>query len=181
MPTPASKLSRQVFKKMLSGPKRYLPKAVSKELKAAGMSKLLYSNKISKQRAIKALRHLKEKKMITRLRPVSEIYRQAGLRQVKLDEQAHTVERQKHVRANIRIDVGEELSAEDRGELGANYDPRSVLGKRVIDQVDRERASREKKVQTERGKHEKLTRPNQARPNTKDIIQVETLPDMDIG
>lgn len=85
------------------------------------------------------------------------------------------------MRAYIAMDMGDELSAEDRGESTTHYDPRSVLGKRVIDQVDRERASREKKIETEHGKHEKLNRPNQTKPNTKDIIQVETLPDMDIG
>ena len=181
MATPASKLSRDVFKKMVSGPKRYLPKSVSKELKAAGMSKLLYSNRISKKRALKAVRHLQEKGLMSRLKPPATVYRQAGIRQVELDEQVRSIERQKHVGANIRIDIGEEVSAEDRGESLMRYDQRSVLGKRVIDEIDRKRADREKKVKSEQDKRNTLAKNTPIKPRKSDMMPPDNLPDIDIG
>lgn len=182
MATPASKLSREVFKKMISGNKGYLPTTVSKELKSAGMSKLLHSSeRITKNQALKALRHLQEKGMVPKVAPASALYNRAGLQQVERDAAARAAEAQVHIKANIRIDVGEEISAEDRGERSAGYDPRSVLGKRVIDEVDKERDAREKKVKTEQGKHDALNKNAKGRPQMKNIIQRETLPDMDIG
>ena len=38
----------------------------------------------------------------------------------------------KHIRANIGIDIAEEIAAEERGELQQQYDPRSDLGKAAV-------------------------------------------------
>ena len=166
---------------MISGPKTYLPTKVTKELKAAGMGGLLYKDKVSKQEAVRVLKHLREKGMVSRLGPISTVYRQAGIRQVELDEQARALKAQKHIQANIRIDVGEETSAEDRGQSSTRYDPRSVLGKRVIDQIDREHAAREKKVKSSQDKRDALTKNATVKPQKPSISMPENLPDIDIG
>lgn len=182
MPLPANKISREVFKKMIAGPgRRYLPKKISDGLKADGMSKFLYTKRVSKAQALKVVRHLQEKGLVPPHKSPSAMYRQAGLRQVELDKQSHEIESKKHIQANIRIDVGKELSAEDRGESLPPYDSRSVLGKRVIDSIDREHANREEKIKDEQGKRNKLTRDNTVRPQKPGLPLSDNLPDIDIG
>lgn len=166
---------------MISGPKSYLPTKVTKELKDAGMGGLLYKDKISKEQAVKALKLLRDKGVVSRLSPVSTMYRRAGIEQVALDEQVRALKAQKHIQANIKIDVGEEMSAEDRGESSTHYDPRSVLGKRVIDQVDRERAAREKKIKSSQDTRDSLTKNATVKPQKPSITMSENLPDIDIG
>lgn len=179
MVTPASKLSRPVFKKMLSGSKAYVPKAVGRELKAAGMSKLLYNNRVSREQALKAVRHLQDKGLVSRFKPASTLFREAGIKQVMLDQQAQAAELKKHVQANIRIDVSREALAEDRNKSSPSGSGRA-LGNRVIDEIDREQANREKKVATDQNKRNARTKNTSTRSQKSDVVSPDDLPDIDI-
>ncbi len=172
-------LDTKYFKKMISGNKNYVPSKVSKELKAAGMSKSLYG-KTSRAGATKAVRHLQEKGLLSKTKTASQLFAQAEKKQAIDQEARRQTKIQKHAQANIRIDIGEETAAEDRGKGSTHYDPRSVLGKSLADKIGAEQ-QRDQKIQSER---EKLDETNQKKPTGKpggQHIDLVNLPDMDIG
>ena len=175
------KISKDNFKKAISGGKNYLPQKISRELKAAGMSRLLYGGQTTKQQTVKAIKHLQNQGLLSKTKPPSKLYREAGIRQREQNQAAADAERQKHVRANIAIDIAEELAAEERGENPMKYDPKSVLGKRLIDELDEEKENRDKKAAAEKQKMQRLSNPKNPGPPKPDSADADELPDMDIG
>src|SRR3989338_7718701 len=71
---PLGKISRDNFKKILTGSKSYLPKKVAEELKAAGIN---YNKPINKQQAIKAIKFLQGKGLVSRYKPPSELWQES--------------------------------------------------------------------------------------------------------
>ena len=176
----ASELSSKMFKKMLSGKKTYLPKAVKQELKAAGMNKLLNSSTtITKQQALRALKQLEQKGMLPSSKQPDKILQSAAIKQYEQNEVDRIAQRDKHVRANIMIDLTEELIEQESGQESIRYDPRSALGKRVINEINKERDDREKKIKNERDKKQQADNPKGLKPKKPDLAG--NLPDMPIG
>ena len=174
------KLEAKYFKKMIAGSKGYLPSKVSKELKSAGMSSTLY-NKVSKEQAAKAVRHLQSKGLMPKTNTASQLFSRAAKKQAIDQEALRQTKIQKHVQANIRIDIGEETSAEERGKHPVGYDPRSVLGKSLSDKINQEQEERDKKIQAEKGKLNKTDQTKSSNKPRASHIDLANLPDMDIG
>ena len=175
----ANELSSEMFKKMLSGKKTYLPKAVSKELKSAGLGKLLNSDSIiNKRQALKALEHLEKKGMLPSSKQPNKILKTATIQQYELNEEERIAERDKHVRANIMMDISDEMAEQKDGKDSIRYDPRSALGKRVIDDLDKERDARDKKIKDEKERKNQSENPKRLKPKKIDLA--ENLPDMPI-
>lgn len=179
----ASSLSQKTFKKMIAGSKRYPPSKISKELKSAGMSHLLHSSRINKQQAMKALKYLKQKRMLPKYTEPNKILQQTAVKQYQQDLAELEAEKQKHIRARIAQELSEEAEAIEKEEdpLMKHYHPGSVLankGKRVIDEIEQEWQKREKAIEKEEEKRKKLTNPKGVRPEKPPLVN---LPDMDIG
>lgn len=175
-----AQLNAKYFKKMISGDKNYLPGRVSKKLKASGMSQTLYG-KTTKEKATKAVRHLQEKGLLPKTKAASQLFSQAAKQQAADQEAIRQAQIQKHVRANIKIDISEEISAEEQGKKLIDYDPRSVLGKSLADDINQKSQTRDHKIQAERKKVEEV---NQKKPGHKKEVRsvdLANLPDMDIG
>jgi len=173
----SNNLTKKNFDKMVSGGKNYLPDKIKKELKTAGFS--LTGSRIKKEQAIKALGHLKEKGMLTnKYKRPEEIYKETGVKQFDEDFAVEQEEIQKHVKANIMIDIGNEISAEERGEYPVNYDPRGILGQaRLADQISLEQSKRDKAIRKELGKIDTKTNPKGVKGKKSMTIN---LPDMPI-
>ncbi len=176
----ASSLSRDNFKRMLAGNKSYLPKKISDELRSAGMGSLLYTPKVSRQKAVRALEHLEGKGMLPRYKRPGEIWRKAAINQYQQGLGEATAEKQKHIRANIAQDIIEEQIERERGG-GTDkkyYPPGSILGQSLVDELKKEQETREAAGKKEQEKREKLINPPGAKPSKPPLAN---LPDMDIG
>ncbi|MDX9893675.1 MAG: hypothetical protein RB292_04695 [Patescibacteria group bacterium] len=173
-------LEPKYFKNALAGDQGYLPNKISQELKKAGLSSLLYG-KVSQDQAIKAIRHLQDKGLVSKSKTGTQLFRQAAKEQNQDQEASRQAKIAKNVQTQIRLDLDEELAAEERGESITNYDPRSVLGKRLIDEVDRQTDRRNQKVQAEREKRDKLYNPKKVANHRPNLVDIKNLPDLDIG
>ncbi|MFA6410132.1 MAG: hypothetical protein WCW26_00980 [Candidatus Buchananbacteria bacterium] len=178
------KISRDNFKKILAGNKKYFPVKLAKDLKAAGMGSYLFKTRLSKDQALKAIRYLQSQGKIPKFKAPSSMYQKAATWQREQDLAAQAAIRQKHVRTQIAIDLGEELSAEERGKSLTHYDPRSVLGKKPVSQIDAEKQKQEKTAADRKQKQEKSLqsqRPTPAmRQPKKDDLFEDELVEMDI-
>ena len=170
-----STLTGKNFKQLLSAKRSYLPKAVSKELKAAGMGKLLSTTRINQAQAIKTLRHLQAKKMQPATKRPQQLYTAAIKKQQTQTELVESEKRGRHVRAQIGLDIFEEIGQLERGidPFSKRYHPGSVLGKRVIDEIEAERRKQQSKAQPDAAGSKK---PPQKRPTPLDLP-----PAIDIG
>jgi hypothetical protein len=166
---------------MLAGNKNYLPTKVSRSLKTGGLGRLLFKNTVSRQQALKAITYLQKNKTISRLKPPSQLFRQAQIKEQKQKQAALATEKQKHIRANIAIDIGEELAAEAKSGDPIRYDPRSVLGKSLKDEIDQKQAVRDKKVAGEKERRQQLYQPKGIKPPKPELADTDKLVDLDIG
>lgn len=171
MPT----LTAKNFKQMLSAKKSYLPKAVSQELKAARMGSLLTGRSVNQAQAIKALRHLREKKMLPTTQRPQQLYTAAVKKQQTQMELKTSKEQSRHVKAQIGLDIFEELGQQERGidPFSKRYHSGSLPGKRVIDEIDAERQKQKSKAQPDAAGGKK--------PPAKRPAPLELPPAIDIG
>jgi len=177
----ASSLSKENFKRVVSSDKNYVPTRIARELKSANMGRLLYGSKISKQQTLKALKHLREKGLLAKQGTLTEIYKEAAAKQYEQDLANIKTEQQKHIRANIMIDIADELADEEIGEKSLRYDHHSALGqKRIIDEIEEERLKREKQRKNEMTKQNELVNPRGAKPKKPDLVDLQNVPDLDI-
>lgn len=181
MIAPKPKISRENFSKMVSGGKSYLPTKISKELKSAGFNTVFSGSRIGREEALKAVRHLQERGMLSKFKAPSSLVRAAGISQAEEDFAAEQAIKQKHIRTQIKMDVAEESINAERGQNDYHYDARSTLGKRVIDELDAERDNREQKIKDERKKMTKLSETKSGKINRPPLVDITNLPDMDIG
>ncbi|OGY44875.1 MAG: hypothetical protein A2729_01885 [Candidatus Buchananbacteria bacterium RIFCSPHIGHO2_01_FULL_39_14] len=180
MPQAPEKISKEVFKKTLSGNKNYLPQKVSRELKAAKMSHLLYRQGVSKAQAIKAIKHLQEKGTVSKFKSPSQLWQKADSSQRQMDQTAQAVEREKHVQANIAIDITEELAREESGKAKTNYNPKSALGRYLVDEIKDEAGKRQQQADDELEKRKQMFSrklPSQKKPP---MANSDKLKDLDI-
>lgn len=139
--TTANKISSNSFKKMLAGNKGYLSAKISKELKSAGMSGLLYKNEISKDQAIKVIRHLQQEGEMPKMKNASEIWHQTATRQYEQDQQAIAEEKQNNIRIRMQMDLAEDSRSIERGINP--YDPKSTIGKSIAQEIAEEQKKRD--------------------------------------
>ena len=168
-------LTAKNFKQMLSAKKSYLPKAVSKELKAAKMGSLLTGRSVNQAQAMKALRYLREKKMLPATQRPQQLYT-AAVKKQQTQAELETKEKQgRHIKAQIGLDILGELGQEERGidPFSKRYHSGSVLGKRIIDEIEAERRKQQSKAQPGAAGSKK---PPQKRPTPLDLP-----PAIDIG
>ena len=177
-----STLTSKSFKRMVSAGKTYLPKVVSKELRAAKMGGLLTGRSVTQPRAIKALRYLREKKLLPATKRPQQLFNATLKKQQELEALELDETRGRHVRAQIGLDITEELQQEERGvdPLSKRYHPASLLGEHqqardalVADQERRQRAIRREHGQQ---KTETAKEPTKKKPTP-----VELPPAIDIG
>ncbi|HLC89373.1 MAG TPA: hypothetical protein VJG65_00245 [Patescibacteria group bacterium] len=179
MPPPLGKISKDVFKKTLSGNKSYLPQKVSRELKAAKMSRLLYSG-ASKQQAIKAIKHLQGKSTISKLRSPSQLWQKADREQRDLNQAKADTKRQKHVRVNIEIDNLRERDQEAAGKSPKYYQPKSALGRYLAQEITEETQKRQQQANDELEKRKQMFSqklPTQKKPP---MASLDKLKDLEI-
>ncbi|MDD2807685.1 MAG: hypothetical protein PHW95_04165 [Patescibacteria group bacterium] len=181
MITPKSKISRENFRKMVAGGKSYLPTKITKELKAAGFHTVLSGSRVGREKALKAIKHLQGKGLLTKLKSPSVLFRAAGISQAEEDFAAEQAIKQKHIRTQIKMDVAEEMINDERGKNDNQYDHRSILGKSVIDELDAEGHNRNQKISDERQKSNKPSATKSGKINRPQLADISNLPDMDIG
>jgi hypothetical protein len=236
MPQLLTKLTKQAFKKILSGNKTYVPRSVNKELRDAGMGHLLHKSTVTKQQALKAIKHLQgkpgEKGHLSRLKGPAATYRKAARKQLKQEQvvlakkgaiKAKKLQEQKvklaakrknRLKTYLLLERDEELAAEERGKKRIEYDPRSVLGQdqleeregeleglegkdqgikrveyapggdlpqTVSEEIEEKKKKREKKVASEQEKIQEFFNPKSVKPKKPDLVDIDNLPDMDIG
>jgi len=175
-PLPAGKISKENFLKMIRGNKSYVPNKITKELKTAGMN---YNKPISKQQAIRAVKYLREKGLMPKYKPPSMLWQETEKTQKEQDQAMIDEEKQQHIRANIAIDRALEEDEESRAFSGSNR--RSILGRSVIDEIKEEQENRDKKIQAERNKKQGTPNPKSTKPQKPQLVDINNLPDMDIG
>jgi len=177
--TTSSKISKNSFKKMISGNKGYLPSKISKELKSAGMSGLLNKNEINKDQAIKAVRHLQKKGQVSKYKNASQMWHDSATEQYELDEMAIQEEKQRNIRIGIAMDTAEDARLIERGINP--YDPKSVMGKSMAQEIAEEqeqRAKRSAKDLQKKKSHDNKKKPGISKPQMVDFSKIS---DMDIG
>lgn len=171
-----SKISANNFQKMLSGDKSYLPNKIKKELRNI---KLAGNRQVSKERALRAVKHLRNKGLISKYKPASVLYREAAIKQKNDDEMAEEAERQKHVQVRLKMDLAEEMEAIETGKNP--YDPRTALGKSVAEEIEAEKQKREKKITTERLRRSGIYGKNPNKQQRPELADTDKLLDLDIG
>ena len=177
----ASSLSTKNFQSVIASGRRYVPDRISKELKSAGLSGLLHQSRISRQQALKALNHLLQKGLLEKYQTPTEVYKEAALQQHQQDLAEIKAQQQKHIRANIMIDITEELAEEEKRGDSAIYDSRGALGKkRVIDEIEQERKKRDRKRNEELTKRDNLTNPKGAKAKKPDLADLPQIKDLEI-
>ena len=166
---------------MISQGKNFMPGAIKKELRAAGMNHLFSGQKITKQQALHAVSHLKDKGLLKTSRRVAQIYEPAAQEQYRQDLAKSLAKKQKHIRAGFKGDIAEEAIAEERGESSPYYDPRSVIGSgRISDQIRKEKDQKDKQSNQASGRINGSNRFNGTQtPKTK-VPDLTNLPDMGI-
>lgn len=179
------KLNKEAFKKVLSGTKGYVSGKVTKELKNAGLSEILHDKHISKDKAVKAIKHLQKEGLFSKGKPAYRVYREAGIKQVKQEEAAKLENQKKMGRVYIAMELAEDQEKYKRqGGRGIAYDKRSALGQSdgsVLDDIEEKRYNRNRRIAEEREKREKLNKPKSARGTKPNLVDIDNLPDMDIG
>ncbi len=79
------------------------------------------------------------------------------------------------------MDIAQELYKEERGKSDTKYDPRSVLGKNLRDEIETQQASREKSSATEKQNRDQFFNPRGTQDSKPQQADLLNLPDMDIG
>ena len=166
---------------MASGGKNFMPSAVKKELEKAGLKHVFAGTKIKKDDALKAVRHLKNAGLLKTAKRTDQIYGAAAQAQYQEDLAREEAIRQEHVQTNIRIDLGEELTAEDRGKNLTNYDPKSTLGRYQLSSQTRQSLNQERqKPGSKPTKKDSGLKPNNRKPARPANLDLADLPDMGI-
>ena len=170
-------ISQKVFAKVVNPHKHYLPSAVAKELKSAGLA--FAGQRLTRLKTLKALRHLRNKKLLPQYSQPLDLLDQAAKLQFEQDEAEAWAEKEKHIKANILLDITQE-SPEAKVDV-LNYDRIRNSSQRVIDQIEAERLSRERAIKTEQA--ERTKRLNRKAPDAPviELAADRPLPDMDIG
>ena len=173
----AQSISQKVFAKVVNPRKHFLPSTVAKALKSAGLG--FAGQRLTKSQTLKALRYLKNRKLLPQYSQPLALLDQAAKLQSEQDEAEVWAEKQKHIKANILLDIVQELPAAKANVLA--YDRIRDSSPRVIDEIEAERLSRERAVKTEQA--ERAKRLNRQAPNTPviELAEGRPLPDMDIG
>lgn len=171
-------ISGKDFKKMIAGDKGFLSKKQTDELKSAGFKRLLYSDKVSQDQAEKALTHLQGAGVIPKGKRPYEIYRQAAKEQLAREEMARNEVIKEHARISIKEDLEREADMITRGELDKTIDPRSALGKSLIDEINAEQKEREEKIRLQKEKQDRFTSSKKIDAKKPKLMD---LPDLDIG
>lgn len=177
------KLSRQTFNKLLSGTKGYVTGDVKKELKRVGLS-ASETTSVSRHQAMKAIRHLQKEGYLTKSKTPQKIYREAGLKQARSDEAARLENQKKMARVYIAMELEEdEKEFARQGGKGIEYDGRSSLSgySSVAQDIEKDRFNRERKVQAERDKMQSHFKVKGVHGNKPNLVDIDKLPDMDIG
>ncbi len=153
---PKGKISGKTFKKMLAGSHSFVPAEVAKSLKSAGLGGLLSKSHVSREEAVKALKHLQEEKKIASKAP-SEIWQRASIDEQEAEEIAAEEQKKLNIRITQLRNISDTLAAEEaeREEEVTGYDPKKYFG-RVIDEMDLEREKREKKIAAARLSREEM-------------------------
>ncbi|MFA6215277.1 MAG: hypothetical protein WC768_01770 [Patescibacteria group bacterium] len=177
---PPGKISSQNFKQMLANGKSYLPQKISRELEKAGLKSLLTTSHINKDQALRAIKYLQAQGSVSKFKAPSELWKKGYQQQQKQDEAIMAAEKHKHIATHLRLDLDEELAAEERGEQPINYDPRSALGKNLIDEIETDSRVRQKKVKKEADKRDKFYNPKAVKPAKPQLMSSNELEEMDI-
>lgn len=141
-----STIDSKYLKKIVAGGKSYVPSKITKELKQAGFKSSLYG-KVTQEQAARVVRHLQSKGLLSKSKNATQLYQEATKTQTADQEAIRLAKAQKHIQANIRIDLDQEIAAEERGQQSINYDPRSVLGQNLAQRIQQEQQNREEKIQ----------------------------------
>ncbi|MFA6255407.1 MAG: hypothetical protein WC675_05270 [Patescibacteria group bacterium] len=200
----STNISKEKFEKMISGNKGYIPSETLRALQENKKGDLLYKKSVKKEEALEVIQYLAKKGLIPMTRSPYKLV-QAALEeqqkeeQKKQDEEKTKLKKQKQAeeekakeeamtksmsparaKAYIAMERGEELLAEDRGESKIQYDQRSPSN-RLLDELDREKETRDTKAAKEKEGVEKYYSKKDSRRRKPDLVDMSKLHDMDIG
>ena len=179
------KLDQAYFKKVLAGTKGYVSDKVTKELKNAGLGRILQDKHSSKDKALQAIKHLQGEGLLSKGKPAYRVYREAGLKQVRQQEEARLENQKKMGRIYIAMELAEDQKKyQEQGGKSIAYDPRSVLGKQsdsVLDDIEEKRYNRNRRAAEEKSKIDQLNSAKNPRGTKPNLVDITNLPDMDIG
>lgn len=191
----STKISKEKFERMLSGNKSYVLRKIKRAIGESKHHKILHKKSVRQDEAIEAMEYLIKEGLISKSRNPFRQYDKVNIEQQKEEKKAkekkeqteeekkakkkaeEEAEKQKHIKANIRIDFDEEVGAMERGEILLEHDPRSALGGSVIDKLNEEDEKRNKKVRAEKTKRDKLINPGKTSNKKPTLVD---LPDMNI-
>lgn len=184
LPPIPSKISRKSFEKILKRPgESYVRRSVKNFLRKSKdpyIKKLPYASEARKAVILRATKMLKAEGLIRTSKTPTQLYNKAG-RLYQQEQAAEDSSLNPHVQAALREDLTREIMDQEKGKDTMQYDPRGVLGKALIDDIDAEKADRDQKVASEKAKHDQLSAKKNVKPQKPILVDESKLPNIDIG
>lgn len=149
----AQKISKEKFIKILGKGKGFVPQKIKNELASAGLSGLLFKDKITKPEAFRAIQFLKEKKLLAKYSEPTDLWDQAAIEQYQDDSLARQRVVLGHTHAAILEDIGDEAIASGKLKELERFGRKAAQGRQVIDLIKKEQLLRQEAIKEARKKH----------------------------
>ncbi|MBI3291035.1 hypothetical protein HYZ76_02005 [Candidatus Falkowbacteria bacterium] len=137
------------------------------------MAKDLDKDLLQEKRALK----LQHRQAETRQRKLEEISALAAEQKKLIEEE----KRKKKMAAYRSLEYSDELRQEEEGKSSIEYDPRSVLGQSLSEQLEEKRVGPEKQSSWKKENKKSSNRPKKINRQKPSLVDIDKLPDLNIG
>ena len=161
----STNISKEKFQSMISENKSYVPSQVRRALQEGRKSNLLFKKSVRKDEALAAMKYLIKQGVISGYKSPHKLVRTAAREQWKEEQKKKEEKKEKkqakkekkgakekkekkeaeekakiqhRLKTYLLLERDEELAAEEKGKRRIEYDPRSVLGKSILEEENGE-------------------------------------------